>query len=267
MSDNLKNKQPETISIDLPNEEFSKFVSIIGIVSKMCTDLTINDGIICQSSDRRSSILSIDVNSILGESTVLISGVASKVDLLEPFRKQGVDMRLDISKRFYSFKDDLSKLEFTKPIEEYLNNKFIPANELKSKLMVDEDGYIFDYQISKFLIERLVALQKGLSASTIRFEFMEDKVDIIVSASDNPSTTTVGKLVTIENLTKNIKGTCVFPIQPFILGGDQVNVEGVFRGDGENILLKLNTDINEIPINIWCIAKLIEQEDEEDAPF
>lgn len=266
MSDNLKESKG-TISIELPNEEFSKFTSIIGIVSKMCTDLTIKDGIICQSSDRRSSILYIDVNSILGESTVLISGVSSKVDLLEPFRKQGVDMQLDITNNFYSFRDDLSKLEFTKPIEEYLNNKFISTEELQSKLMIDNDGCIFEYQISKFLIERLVALQRGLSASTIRFEFLENKVDVVVSASDNPSTTTVGKLVTIDNLfNKNVKGICVFPIQPFLLGGDQVNVEGIFRGDGENILLKLNTDINEIPINIWCIAKLIEPEDD-DTPF
>jgi len=254
------------ISIELPNEDFSKFVSIMGLVSKMCTDLTIKDGIICQSSDRRSSILNIDINTIVGESTVLISGVASKVDLLEPFRKQGVDMQLDIANNFYSFKDDLSKLEFTKPIEEYLNNKYIAADELKTKLMIDGDGGIFEYQISKFLLERLTALQRGLSASTIRFEFSGNKVDVIVSASDNPSTTTVGKLITIENLYKDVNGICVFPIQPFLLGGDQVNVEGIFRGDGENILLKLNTDINEIPINIWCIAKLIEPEDG-DAPF
>lgn len=266
MSKDLE-KTTGSISIELPNEEFSKFASILGIVSKMCTDLTIKDGIICQSSDRRSSILYIDVNSILGESTVLISGTSSKVDLLEPFRKQGVDMYLDITNNFYSFRDDLSRLEFTKPIEEYLNNKFISSEELKSKLMIDKDGHIFEYQISKFLIERLVALQRGLSASTIRFEFTGNKVDVVVSASDNPSTTTVGKLVTIDSICKDINGICVFPIQPFLLGGDQVNVEGIFRGDGENILLKLNTDINEIPINIWCIAKLVEPEDDDGAPF
>lgn len=266
MSDNLKNTSG-IVSIELPNEEFSKFTSILGIVSKMCTDLTIKDGIICQSSDRRSSILSIDINTIIGESTVLISGVSSKVDLLEPFRKQGVDMQLDITNSYYSFKDSLSKLEFTKPIEEYLNNKFISSNELQSKLMVDDNGYIFEYQISKFLIERLVALQRGLSASTIRFEFAGNKVDIVVSASDNPSTTTIGKLVTIEDINKDVKGICVFPIQPFLLGGDQVNVEGIFRRDGENILLKLNTDVNEIPVNIWCIAKLIEPDDGDEIPF
>jgi len=265
MSEDLKSTG--TISIELPNEEFSKFTSVLGIVSKMCTDLTVKDGIICQSSDRRSSILNIDISSILGESTVLISGVSSKVDLLEPFRKQGVDMYLDISHNFYSFRDDLSKLEFTKPIEEYLNNKFRSAEELNSKLMVEKNGTIFEYQISKFLIERLTALQRGLSASTIRFEFNGDKADIVVSASDNPSTTTIGKLVTIENLERNVNGICVFPIQPFLLGGDQINVEGIFRGDGENILLKLNTDINEIPINMWCIAKLVEPEEDDDAPF
>lgn len=264
MSD--KREQEESILIEIPSEEFSKFASILGIVSKMCTDLTIKDGIICQSSDRRSSILNIDVNSILGESTILISGVSSKVDLLEPFRKQAVDMKLYISDKYYSFRDEYSKLEFIKPMEEYINNKFISSEELQSKLMIDREGSIFEYQVSKFLLERLIALHRGLSASTIRFEFSGNKADVVVSASDNPSTTTIGKLVTIENLSKDVNGICVFPIQPFLLGGDHVNIEGIFRGDGENILLKLNTDIDEIPINIWCIAKLVELEDD-DTPF
>jgi len=255
------------ILIELPSEKFSKFTSMLSIVSKMCTDLTIKDGIVCQSSDRRSSILNIDISGIIGESTVLISGVSSKVDLLEPFRKQSVDMSLEITNNHYSFKDNLSKLEFTKPIEEYLNNKFISSDELRSKLMINEDENIFEYQISKFLIERLTALQRGLAASTIRFEFTGNKVDIVVSASDNPSSTAIGKLVTIEGLNKDVNGICVFPIQPFLLGGDHINVTGIFRGDGENILLKLNTDINEIPINIWCIAKLVEYDKDDDAPF
>lgn len=264
----MKNKLESTVSIELPSEEFSKFVSILSIVSKMCTDLTIVDGIICQPSDKRSSILSIDIGSVLGESTtVMISGVSSKVDLLEPFRKQSVDMYLDMSDNRYSFRDSLSKIEFVKPIEKYLNNRFIGEQELKDKLNVSEDGQIFEYQISKFLIERLTALQRGLSAATIRFEFKGTSLDIVVSASDNPSTTAIGKLITIENIDKEINGVCVFPIQPFLLGGDQINVDGIFRADGENILLKLNTDINDIPINIWCIAKLIEQIDEDDAPF
>lgn len=255
------------ILIELPNDKFSKFTSILNIVSKMCTDLTIKDGIICQSSDRRSSILYINVNDIIGESTVLISGVSSKVDLLEPFRKQSVDMSLEITHNHYSFKDDLSKLEFTKPVEEYSNNKFISHEELQSKLMVDKNENIFEYQISKFLIERLIALQRGLAASTIRFEFSGNKVDIVVSASDNPSSTSIGKLITIDGLNKEVNGICVFPIQPFLLGGDHINVNGICRGDGENILLKLNTDISEVPINIWCIAKLIEDDNDEDAPF
>lgn len=259
--------EKSNILIELPSENFSKFTSILNIVSKMCTDLTIKDGVICQSSDRRSSILNIDINDILGESTVLISGVSSKADLLEPFRRQSVDMYLEITGNHYSFNDNLSRLEFTKPIEEYLNNKFISQEELQSKLMVDKTGNIFEYQISKFLIERLTALQRGLAASTIRFEFSGNKVDIVVSASDNPSSTAVGKLVTVENINREVDGICVFPIQPFLLGGDHVNVEGIFRGDGENILLKLNTDINEISINIWCIAKLVKCESDDDAPF
>lgn len=265
MSERLKDTV-ETVMLELPNEIFSKFSSILSVVSKMCTDLTIQDGIICQASDRRSSIISIDMSTLLGEATVLISGVSSKVDLLEPFKKQSVDVQLEIGNRFYTFQDNYSKLEFAKPVEEYLNNRFISSDDLQTKLSVAKDGRVFEYQISKFLIERLVALQRGLAASTIRFEFMGNRVQVVISASDNPSTTTIGKLITINDIDREIRGTCVFPIQPFLMGGDRIDVECIFRNDGENVLLKLNTLVDEIPINIWCIAKLVVEEDE-DTPF
>ena len=263
MSEDL-NELTGSVSLELPNEEFSKFSSVLNIVSKMCTDVTIRDGIICQPSDRRNSIMCIDISQIVGETTVLISGVASKVDLIDPFRRQGVDVKLEVCDNIYAFSDEYSKLEFTKPIESYLNNKFISEEELRTKLSCDGNGHIFEYQISKFLIERLTALQRGLAASNIRLDFSDGQAELVVTASDNTSTTATGKLITITDIEREISGVCVFPIQPFLLGGDQVDIECFFREDGDNILLKLNTVIDDTSINIWCIAQLVK---DEDAPF
>lgn len=259
--------EDESTTLELKTEKFSKFYSIMNLVSKVCTDLTVKDGLICQHSDRRHAIISIDVTELLGDITLYLSGIASKVDLLDPFRKQGVSVQLEMinptsTNGFYIFKDDYSKIEFQKPFEGYLNNKCMTQDEFHKRLSVDNEGPIFEYQISKFLLERLTALQKGLGASIIKLEFKDGKAHFVVTAGDKTSTiTTVGRLVTVNDIERNVTGTCVFPIQPFLLGGDAVTVKSFFREGGDNILLQLSSKIEDVPIEIWCIANLVEDDD------
>ena len=269
MSDNLSELVGDNPSIttEFQTETFSKFSSIMNLVSKICTDMTIKSGVICQYSDRRHAILDIDIRDLLGDMTLYLSGITSKVDLLEPFKKQGVSVKLEVTEPgttsgFYIFKDDYSKIEFQKPFEGYLNNKFIPQEDLQSRLSLDVEGRIFEYQVSKFLLERLTALQKGLGASIIKLEFKDGKAHFIVTAGDKTSTiTTIGRLMTIDNLERDIEGTCVFPIQPFLMGGDNVIIEGFFRGSGDTIILKLSSTMEDVPVNIWCIAHLINDDE------
>ena len=179
MSDNLNELVEEDPSMvtELQTETFAKFSSIMNLVSKICTDMTIKSGVIRQYSDRRHAIFFIDLSDLLGDMTLYLAGVASKVDLLDPFKKQGVTVNLEVTNPsssatgFYIFKDDYSKIEFQKPFERYINNKFMSHEELTSRLSVDGEGRIFEYQISKFLLERLTALQKGLGASIVKLAF------------------------------------------------------------------------------------------------
>jgi len=265
MNDNLNELVEENPSVttELPTETFSKFFSIMNLISKICTDMTIKEGVVRQYSDRRHAIFNIDLSDILGDITLYLSGVASKVDLLDPFKKQGVSVKLEETEPgsttgFYIFKDDYSKIEFQKPLERYLNNKYMSQDELTNRLSIDEDGHIFEYQISKFLLERLTALQKGLGASIVKLSFRDGKAHFIVTAGDKTSTiTTVGRLLTIDNLERDIVGDCVFPIQPFLLGGDNVTIKGFFRGNGDTVLLKLNSTVEDVPVDMWCIAHLV----------
>lgn len=253
--------------LELNHETFSKLYSIMNLVSKVCTDLTIKDGVIRQYSDRRHAIISIDTTELVGNVTLYLSGVASKVDLLDPFRKQGVSIQIEMINQnstngFYIFKDDYSKIEFQKPFGKYLNNQCMTQDEFHTRLSIDEEGPIFEYQISKFLLDRLTALQKGLGASIIKLEFKDNKANLIVTAGDKTSTiTTVGRLITINELEREVEGTCVFPIQPFLLGGDTVTIKSFFRDGGDNVLLQLSSKVEDVPIDIWCIAHLINDEE------
>jgi len=275
MSEDLKKLTSEEGSvIEVDSEDFSKLLSVFDTISKLCTDLSIVDGKICQHSDRKNSLISIDVSSVLGNETIHLTGIATKVGLLEPFKKQKRNIEID-NGASYKFRDEHSQIEVTKPIEKYMSNPYMTEDDFQTKLSLADDDVIFEYELEKFLIDRLAAFQKGLAASKLKVEFRGGKADFIVTTTDNNSSVTTGKLMTVE-LETEVNCDCVFPILPFMLTDDNVIIKGYFRNDGDNLLLNLTTTSEDIPISIWCISEMIkddedDEDDEEDigdgAPF
>lgn len=248
-------------SIALDSESLDKLLSVFDTVSKLCTDLSIVDGKICQHSDRKSSIVSVDVSGILNSGTFYFSGVGPKNELLEPFRKQQASVVLDTTDSSYIFKDEYSQLMFTKPLIKYLNNQHMTEDQLNEKLSMDDDQ-VFNYEMKKFLVERLTALQRGLAATMVKIVFKGDKADFVVTTSDNTSTI-VGKVITVD-LEREVEGECVFPIQPFLLSNDDVFLTCFFRSDGQNLLLNFNSNIKETPLSVWCISRLISDDPDDE---
>jgi len=135
VEDNAKPVSEEDKIIDLRKNKFSIFMDLLRILKDTCTDLALEKGKIQQLSDKRQCIFSIDTKSIMGNTNLLMSSVATKHDLLEIFRKQHVDMYLEINDSNYIFRDSISKLEFIKPMEEYMENKFMPDSHLNKKVI------------------------------------------------------------------------------------------------------------------------------------
>jgi len=263
MSEDLQNIVSNEVeeNISLNSESLDKLLSVFDTVSRLCTDISIVNGKICQHSDKKSSILSIDVSSILNDNSFFFSSIGSKNELLEPFRKQQASVELVTNESTYIIKDEFSHLLFTKPLLKYLNNKYMTDEELTGKLMID-DEQIFSYELKKFLVERLTAMQKGLAATMVKIVFKGDVADFLVTTSDNSSNTT-GKVITVP-LEREVEGECVFPIQPFLLGNDDVLLTCFFRNDGANLLLNFNSTVRDIPISVWCISKIVSAEEDED---
>ncbi|MCK5018808.1 MAG: hypothetical protein KAS32_17225 [Candidatus Peribacteraceae bacterium] len=248
--------------INLETDNFSKLLGGLDILSKVCADAHIEKGQICQMTDRRSAIYKLDLSSVLGEASLLLSNIEGKVALLEPFRKQNVEMELviddgqtDPNMKFYFFQDELTKIRFTKALERFMSNEYIPEEEFQNRLNIADEEPIFSYEMSKFLIERLVALAKGMGASVIMVEFGEESADFTVASGDQ-NVTTLGKLVTVD-LNRGVSGTCAFPILPFIIGVDSLTLECYSRGNGDSLLLKISASNDGIPIEIWAISNLV----------
>lgn len=258
----------ETISLEFQTGTFTKLLSILNLISKLCTDATIKNGNICQLSDITKSIIVLDISELIN-TDIKLSRVKSKVDLLDPFRKQGVAMKLDItepdsSSGSYIFYDDYSKIEFQKPLDRFIKNNYMSQEELKTNLSILDETPVFEYEISKFLLDRLSALSRVLESKKIKIEMKDGKGVLVINSGDNTTAkSTIGKLVEfdIANNNDDIKNSCVvFPIEPFLLGGENLIIQGFMRSsvnENKTFLLKVSTKVDDIPIVIWCVAYIV----------
>lgn len=239
------------------NEKFSKFLLIMSKLADICTDLPIMGGKICQMSNRRNAFYCIDVMGVVGATDIILSNIKPKVALLDSFRSQQTRVILEISQNDYVFKDTYSKFKFSKPLEQYLSNQYISENDLQDKLQIEGQGPIFEHSMGKFLIDRINSISKALSASLLRIEFEGNTANFNIVTGDNTSAT-VATIVSIP-IDREVRGISVFPVDAFRLGtaGD-TQLSCFFRGtDMSQTLLKIVSTTEDIPIEIWCLSKLV----------
>lgn len=252
-----------TSVIELNEDKFSTFIKIakmIGMAS--CSDFIVKDSRLRQLNDRRSLIFDIPLNTLLGDSKdIAISTIVNKIDLLDPWMKQQVNMKLVTENTVspsgqqltkYIFKDEYGGIEFIKPLDGYLNNETISETQLKTMLDLSEE-VIASFSINKMYLERLYALQKGLSASLLTIDFKNGEAIFKISSNDS-SNATVGKLYTCPTNVV-MSGYSQFSVQAFLSNRDEISGEILKRNNGD-IVLKLESTIDEIPIRIWTISVL-----------
>ena len=246
-------------TIELGNEKFSTFLTLLETIGVECTDCCIRGGLIGQVSDKKQSIYRTNVGDIIGDINISIIGLSSKVELLEPFRKQQSEMSLTLKDKTYIFHDTHSEIEMNKPKDQFLTNKYLESSDLDKKLQNDGNGRIFGATIPKWMIDRVNALAKGLAAQALRIDFKDGKAIFKITSNDQQCIT-VGKFMTV-NLEREIEGFCIFPIESFVSGKhDQLEVDLFFKDDNGNLILRLVSMLgNEnasVELEVWCLSIL-----------
>ncbi len=194
---NSKNSS-SVVTIDLNKDKFAAFMSILQMMKYSCQDVFIRGGKISQINSKRSMFFHIDLTPIFGNADLVIGGIASKFEILSMFRKQGVDVCLDILDTVYVFRDALSKIYNKKPIEAFLENTAMSEDTVREKLKVKYDKRIFQYSWQKRVLDRIMIYAKSLATPVIRVEFMGSTILCKAQSLDSAATTQVD-VVTLED--------------------------------------------------------------------
>jgi hypothetical protein len=161
-------------SITIGKDEFIEFLRALTALKDICTDITIEKGMIRQRIDSRESFFQMDLRHILGDCSIPISHLKLKLDLLKTFFSEEVILSINDDNTFYSFEDAVSRYSFkwtdTKMMSE--NSRYINDDEL-GKLIGKYEDIILETTIDKKVSDRIKLASQLFSVRNVTLEFSE----------------------------------------------------------------------------------------------
>jgi hypothetical protein len=245
--------------VSLDSEAYLNFLKCVTNLKEHCNDMDIRNGMVRQRTNDKSSIFEIDLTSIVGESTFVISDLRKKIDLLKMFSGQG-DVDINITQSHFIFSDQFSSIKFISPTLQFVDNKYMTEEELHKVFIMDEDDLILDCEMSNVITERIRVTTTNFNILAIQVLFEGEAASILAATqakdqfakfiSDIPTN------VILEKCAANL------PIVPFSIEHDIDVKFKMYKDPNHPITLnKLETAIGDAPINVYTRSTLINDEE------
>ena len=209
-----------TIALDA--EQYNDFVRCLTNLKEVCNDVTIRDGMIRQRTNGNTSIFEIDLTPIVQNMSISITDLKTKLDLLKTF--QGQDVDVDITEAgngelgYFTFRDQYSSIKIVLPTPEFVDNKYMTDEELRSIFNSSEDDLILEHDLSQLITDRISAITTNFNIETICVEFNEEGASLIAATQSKDQ---VAKF--ISNIETNIeipRSSAFISVIPFKIDHD-----------------------------------------------
>jgi hypothetical protein len=250
--------------ISLEAEQYNDFIRCLLNLKDVCNDVDIRNGIIRQRTNGNISIFEIDVTSMVGDASVAIIDLKQKLDLLKTFQGQDVDLEIieptPGDPGSFTFSDQYSSLKIVLPTPEFVDNKFMTEEELRSIFDSSEEDLIFEYDIPQLITDRVSVITTSFNVKSIRVDFDGDKVQVSAATqSKDQLATFVSDLETNMELEKS---SAYISVIPFSIDHDTDIQFKMYKDPNQDVSLNnFSTQLGEIDINIFTRASIIKDDE------
>jgi len=166
--------------ISISRDDFSKLLALLKTVENQCNDCDIQSGLMrCRTNDRQAIVM-MDLSSIIETNPLQFSLIKNKIGLLKSFelddniQVEDKNVIIEANESNYEIKDPFSKMVFRKPVQKYIDNKFIPDSEFESMINCQEDNLIMSHTINNYLKRRISNITQGFQSDIIKCKIIEN---------------------------------------------------------------------------------------------
>jgi hypothetical protein len=231
------------------------------MLKDICNDIDIRHGIIRQRSNDKSSIFLIDLTTILGVVDLPIINLKQKLDLLKIFNGSP-EVQIEFNDTSYAIFDSQSKLIFSNPNLDFIDNKFMTQEELDESLLIDHENTILSVDIPKVIGDRIKIICTSFNVNTIKVHFQEDLASIITKTRSLEQEAVFMKDIKTRE-TLNCDSNLV--IIPFVIDHDE-NLRFIMYRTTSTPTIAVNkfvTVLGHLPITIYTRSGLNTDGEEE----
>ena len=245
------------ITVNLNGEKYDEFIRCISLVREECDDLDIREGMIRQRTNDISAVFELDLDPLIPGLSLPLTNLKQKIDLLKCFCEQD-EVEITVNERDFSFKDEYSILRFDTPNLEFMNNKFMPDEEMNSVFNVDESELLLTCSIEKVISDRMRIITAGFNVNNIQvvFEGTEAAITTRSQSKDQHA-----KLVSGITAEREINAVTNIVAIPFVIDHDG-DMNFTMYNIQDNVCMNMiSTSISDIDINVYCRSNLVNPEE------
>lgn len=241
--------------VNLDAANYDEFLRVLLILRDICNDVDIREGVVRQRSNDLGTVFEIDLTPIISTLTLPITVLKTKLDIFKVF--SGDEVSIITDDEAFTISNQNQKISIKYPELDFIDNKFIAADELFRVIQTNQEDLIMSTQISKKVSDMIRIVTSSFHVNSIQTIFDEDGCKI---SSANQSKDNFAEF--LNNITSNreLNHSANLVITPFIIDHDGDISFEMFDAGNDTVSNVFSTTIGNTNINLYTRASLVENE-------
>ncbi len=251
-------------TVSLSADQYGSFLRCLSILKDHCNDADIREGVVRQRSDENMSVFEIDLTPLIQDMSLPISDLKKKFDLFKIFSENDVEFSVtesDDGSADFSISDQYSLIKFKKPDLSYIDNKFMPEEEISNIFPIQDDDLVLSCDISAFISERMKAVAGGFNVNSVKVDVDGEEASI---SAQNQAEDQYAKFVSGIVTEKVLECNTHMIITPFIIDHDGDILFKMYNAQPGVSCNKFTATIDDLEINIFTRSELTENDTSDD---
>jgi hypothetical protein len=243
-------------SLNVTRDDFSKLLILLKVFENQCNDCDIREGLLrCRTVDRQA-VISMNLSSILEQNPLQFTLIKNKIGLLKSFELddnievEDKNIIIESNESNYEIKDPFSKMIFRKPLEKYIDNKYISDAEFNSMIQCNEEDLVFTHKFTHYLKKRISSITLGFQSDMIKCQIIDGKGYLSAETRNHDDST---KLGVIDTLNDPDISDCEFVMisMPFLLDVISELKLDVYKTNSGTFMCKFHQNFYGVDIDVY----------------
>lgn len=241
-----------------PND-FSNFLRCLSLLKDDCNDVDIRGGILRQRTNYKENIIEMDLTPLVSDCDIVLSNLKQKLPLLKGL--SGQEVNITSTDNNISFSGERSIFKFENPRTDFLDNKFIPGQELVNIFTLREEDVILEYAISKETSKLMKVIQTQFNIVSFQICFEGDNASIVSTTTSKDQYSRIEYGISVRRPLKCFANVVV---TPFLIDHDGDILFKMYNVQETVCVNKFKTLVGKISVIFYGRSQFIEQIAEEE---